>query len=82
MPLSSVLDGLTLTRKRVGRVRLCTEHCKLKFEIEQPQQGLLRLVKLYDRHVCTYEGLSLCYKCVNRKGQNHGFADNFIFKDF
>jgi len=79
MPLSSVLDGLTLTRKRVGRVRLHTGHCKLKLKVEQPQQGLLRHVKLYDGCVCTHEGLSLCYKHINRKGQNHDFADNFMF---
>lgn len=72
MLLLSALDGLTLARRRLGTVRLRTRN----FKIEQPQQSLLRLVKLYDRCVWRYKG---CYKCINRKGQNYDFADSFTF---
>lgn len=50
-----------------------------KFEMEKPKGGLLRLLNLYDKCVCTYKRLSLCYECVNKKGQNYDFAENCTF---
>lgn len=78
MPLSSAQGELTCTRRRVGRVSLHTGHGKLKFKIEQPQQGLLRLVKRMTHVLAHIKGYH-CYKCINRKGQNYDFADNFTF---